>query len=62
MMLFLAILILIIALGSAVLIAFANGMSDAPDGPGTSFAPAGLALLISVALWICWWFGWHPSW
>lgn len=62
MMLFLAIATLIAAIGLGVLIAFANGMSDAPTAAGASFRPAWIALAVSIALFVCWHFGWHPSW
>lgn len=61
MMLFLAILALVLALGVGALIAFASGMSDAPmDRP--SFWPMWVGLVISAILFVCWHFGWHPSW
>ena len=62
MMLFLAIAALVVSLGVGVLIAFANGMSDAPSSPGASLTPMWIGLVISVGFFVCWHFGWHPSW
>jgi hypothetical protein len=62
MMLFLAIAATLAFVVVFLLILFANGMSDAPSSPGLSFLPAWIILAVAVALWVCWYFGWHPSW
>jgi hypothetical protein len=48
MLMFLGIMLAIIAVVVFVLIAFANGMSDAPEQPGVSFAAPILLALLSV--------------
>lgn len=62
MMLFFAIVALIAALAVALVIGFANGMSDAPTGPWVSLRPVWILLAVAAGLFACWWFGWHPSW
>lgn len=62
MMLFLAIVCTVVAVAVALFIAFAQGMSDAPGSTGwRDFRAVYWLAAIAIALWICWYFGWHPS-
>ena len=63
MMLFLAIVFTLVTIGGALFIAFAQSMSDAPGSTGwRDFKSVYWLAAITLALWICWYFGWHPSW
>lgn len=62
MMLFAAILALVLSIATGLMIEFANGFSDAPSDPGMSMMPMWIGLVISAVLFVCWHFGWHPSW
>jgi len=63
MMLFSAIVFTFVAFFVGLLIAFAQCMSDAPGSAGwRDFKSAYWLAAIAIALWICWYFGWHPSW
>lgn len=48
MLIFFGITLAMIAVVVFVLASFANGMSDAPDGPGISLWPAVVVALLSV--------------
>lgn len=52
MLLFFGIVFTILAVACFVLIAFANGMSDSPDGPGVSFWPVVALIVAAVACFV----------
>lgn len=62
MMLFLAIVATLGTIIATLLVTFANGMSDAPTERGVSYWGSLLGIVCSAGLWLCWWYGVHPSW
>lgn len=62
MMLILAILATTGTVFITLAIAFANGMSDAPEDRGIGFGPAWALAVVAALLWTAWAFGWKPEW
>lgn len=61
MMLFLAMVSTVVTIVLQFFILFATGMSDVPNAKAP-LGPLWIGVPISLLLWVCWYFGWHPSW